>query len=349
MSELFRENILKKSGTLSEPILVPNNKRFVIFPIEHKDLFNLYETAEDSFWSARDIDLSGDVKTWTNVLTDNDRHFISHILAFFAASDGIVNENLASRFMKEVQIPEARMFYGFQIMIENVHSHVYSLLIDTYIKDPSERTKLFNAIDRVPCVKQKADWALKWIDSNESFAIRLVAFAIVEGLFFSGSFCAIFWLKKRGLSLPGLFFSNEYISRDEGLHLIFACVLFTKYIVNKPSRETVLAMILEAVEIERVFITESLKVSLIGMNSGLMIQYIECVADTILEMLGFEKHFMTKNPFDWMELISMQGKINFFEKRVGDYKKAHVLKSSSDSDQSLNPNKFSLDEDFWKK
>ncbi len=342
MSELFRDKILSKSGTLYEPLLAPNTKRFVLFPIEHKDMMDMYRKAFDSFWSAEEVDLGTDLKTWS-ALNENVRHFISHTLAFFAASDGIVNENLASRFMKEVQVPEARMFYGFQIMIENVHSHMYSLLINTYITDPQERNKLFNAIEEVPCVKEKANWALRWIDSNESFPIRVVAFAIVEGIFFSGSFCAIFWLRKRGIEMPGLIFSNELISRDEGLHLDFACLLLNHYITNRPSRETVLKMVLEAVEIERRFILESLKVSLIGMNANLMSQYIEYVADFVLNGMGYEKHFSTLNPFDWMELISLQGKSNFFEKRVGEYSRSHVLKTSSDK---ATPNVLVLDEDF---
>lgn len=347
MSDLFK-SVLKKSGTLTEPLLMPNPKRFVLFPIQHQDMMDMYKTAFDAFWGVEEIDFGGDVKTWNDTLNENERWFISMTLAFFAASDGIVNENLASRFMKEVQVPEARMFYGFQIMIENVHSHVYSMMIHTYISDPCKKAELFNAIDNFACVKEKARWALNWIDSSEDFAIRLVAFAIVEGIFFSGSFCAIFWLKKRGIAMHGLFFSNELISRDEGLHLDFACLLFTRYIVNKPSRETVLKMIMEAVDIERRFITESLKVSLIGMNSNLMIQYIEFVADVVLSRLGFERHYLTPNPFDWMELISLQGKTNFFEKRVPDYKRSNVLKVSTEGSGNIehNPNKFSLIEDF---
>jgi ribonucleoside-diphosphate reductase subunit M2 len=342
MSELFRDKVLKKSGTLTELLLRPNPKRFVLFPIQYPEMMLLYDKAVDSFWTVNEVDLAGDLKAWY-ALTPDERHFIGHVLAFFAASDGIVNENLATRFMKEVQIPEARMFYGFQIMIENVHSHMYSLLINTYISDPKERDVLFNAIDQLPCVKEKANWALRWIESDESFAIRLVAFAIVEGIFFSGSFCAIFWLRKRGIGMFGLIFSNELISRDEGLHLDFACLLLTLYIANKPSRETVLSMVLEAVEIERRFILESLKVSLIGMNSDLMSQYIEYVADFVLVKMGYEKHFQTPNPFDWMELISLQGKSNFFEKRVGEYSRSHVLKTSTDK---ATPNVFKLDEDF---
>jgi ribonucleotide reductase beta subunit family protein with ferritin-like domain len=349
MTELLRKAITNSSDTLSEPLLIPSNKRFVILPIQYEDMMAMYDTAFDCIWSAAEVDLGEDAKNWDK-LTKDEKHFISHVLAFFAASDGIVNENLANRFYDEVQVPEARMFYGFQIMIENVHSHVYSLLIDTYIKNPEEKDKLFNAIERVPCVKRKAEWALKWIESKEPFAVRLAAFSIVEGLFFSGSFCAIFWLRKRGIPLPGLIFSNELISRDEGLHCEFACLLFNTYIVRKPSHEVILSMIKEAVEIEREFITQALSVSLIGMNANLMIQYIEYVADKSLERLGFEPYYLTKNPFDWMELISLQGKTNFFEARVSAYKKSNILKTSSDSDSSssstTSSNKFSLMEDF---
>jgi len=321
---------------MSEVLLTPNKKRFVVLPIKYGEVWDFYKKAEASFWTAEEIDLSQDLTDWKK-LNDDERHFIKHVLAFFAASDGIVNENLSQRFMTEVQIPEARCFYGFQIAIENIHSETYSLLIDSYISNNEEKENLLNAIETVPCVKQKAEWALRWIDSPKSFAERLVAFAAVEGIFFSGSFCAIFWLKKRGL-MPGLTFSNELISRDEGLHRDFACLLFNM-LENKPSQETVHLIIKNAVEIEKEFITEALPVSLIGMNSNMMSQYIEYVADHLLVALGCKKLYNTPNPFDWMELISMQGKTNFFEKRVGDYQKAGVM---AEKEMSL----FSLTEDF---
>src|SRR6185295_2496611 len=310
-------------------------ERFVLFPIKHPKVWEMYKRHEASFWTAEEVDLQADLKDWT-LLSDGEKHFVKHVLAFFAASDGIVNENLAVNFMREVQIPEARCFYGFQIMIENIHSEMYSLLIDTYIKDAAERRYLFNAIDTVPCVKKKAEWALRWIN-NGSFAERLVAFAAVEGIFFSGSFCSIFWLKKRGL-MPGLTFSNELISRDEGLHCEFACQLYSM-LSNKLSQEAVYSIISDAVRIEKEFITEALPVKLIGMNADLMQQYIEFVADRWLSELGYPKMFNATNPFDFMEMISLQGKTNFFEKRVGDYQKAGVL-SSKESQQ------FSLEEDF---
>lgn len=302
-----------------EHILQENKDRFVMFPLKYHDIWDMYKTAQMSNWTAEEIDLQADLTDWDEKLNDDERHFIKMVLAFFAASDGIVNENLAENFLKEVQYPEAKSFYGFQIAIENVHSETYSLLIDTYIKDAAEKDRLFHAIDNYPSIKEKADWALKWI-SSDSFAERLVAFAAVEGIFFSGSFCSIFWLKKRGL-MPGLSFSNELISRDEGLHCRFACLLFTKYVKNKLSEERVKEIILSAVEIEKVFITESLPASLIGMNSVLMKQYIEYVADYWLVELGFSKHFNVINPFDFMDMISLQGKSNFFEKRVGEYQK----------------------------
>lgn len=302
-----------------EHILQENKDRFVMFPLKYHDIWDMYKTAQMSNWTAEEIDLQADLTDWDEKLNDDERHFIKMVLAFFAASDGIVNENLAENFLKEVQYPEAKSFYGFQIAIENVHSETYSLLIDTYIKDADEKDRLFHAIDNYPSIKEKADWALKWI-SSDSFAERLVAFAAVEGIFFSGSFCSIFWLKKRGL-MPGLSFSNELISRDEGLHCRFACLLFTKYVKNKLSEERVKEIILSAVEIEKVFITESLPASLIGMNSVLMKQYIEYVADYWLVELGFSKHFNVINPFDFMDMISLQGKSNFFEKRVGEYQK----------------------------
>ena len=321
----------------TEPILVANNNRFVLFPIQHDDIWSFYKKAEASFWTAEEIDLQADLVDWDTKLNDNERHFVKHVLAFFAASDGIVNENLAENFLSEVQYTEAKFFYGFQVAVENIHSETYSLLIDTYIKDKKDKEYLFNAIDTMDCVRIKADWALRWIDEG-SFAERLVAFAAVEGIFFSGSFCSIYWLKKRGL-MPGLSFSNELISRDEGLHCDFACLLYNNHIVNKLPQETVKKIILDAVAIEKDFILEALPVKLIGMNSDLMSQYIEFVADRLLLELGCEKAFEATNPFDFMEMISIQGKTNFFEKRVGEYQKAGVL--NNDADQT-----FTMDEDF---
>jgi ribonucleoside-diphosphate reductase beta chain len=320
-----------------EPILMENKNRFVLFPIQHDDIWQMYKKAEASFWTAEEIDLSADMRDWEK-LNDGERHFVSHILAFFAASDGIVNENLAENFLKELQLPEAKCFYGFQIMMENIHSETYSLLIDTYVKDPKEKDKLFHALDTVPCVAKKGEWALKWI-SSEDFVERLVAFAVIEGIFFSGSFCSIFWLKKRGL-MPGLSFSNQLISRDEGLHCDFACLLYTKYIKNKLSKERILEIVTDAVTIEKEFITEALPVDLIGMNAKLMKQYIEFVADFWLNELGYEKHYNTANPFDFMDLISLRGKTNFFENRVPEYQKSGVNSGSKDA------HKFSVDEDF---
>ena len=318
-----------------EPLLAENPNRFVLFPIQNPEVWEFYKKAEASFWTAEEIDLSQDQKDWNN-LNENEQHFIKHVLAFFAASDGIVNENLAVNFMQEVQLPEARCFYGFQIMMENIHSETYSLLIDTYIKDPKEKDYLFNALETVPAVQKKGEWALKWINS-EDFAERLVAFAAVEGIFFSGSFCSIFWLKKRGL-MPGLTFSNELISRDEGLHCDFACLLYS-YLENKLPEERVQSIIRDAVTIEQEFVTEALPVSLIGMNAKTMSQYIEFVADRLLVSLGCGKIYNTTNPFDFMEMISVQGKTNFFEKRVAEYQKAGVMSERTD-------NVFSLDEDF---
>ena len=326
------------NSQLEEPILKENKSRFVLFPIQHNDIWEYYKKAEASFWTAEEIDLSQDLKDWQN-LSDGERHFISHVLAFFAASDGIVNENLAENFVSEVQYTEAKFFYGFQIAIENIHSETYSLLIDTYIKDNKEKDRLFNAIETMPFVKKKADWALRWIDEG-SFAERLIAFAAVEGIFFSGSFCSIFWMKKRGL-MPGLSFSNELISRDEGLHCDFACLLYNNHLVNKLDPDKITAMIKDAVEIEEEFVTEALPVGLIGMNAELMCQYIEFVADRLLMELNCNKLYNASNPFDFMELISLQGKTNFFEKRVGEYKKAGV---SSNTDEDAP--KFSLNEDF---
>lgn len=309
--------------TQVEPILVKNNSRFVLFPIVHDDIWSFYKRAEASIWTAEEIDLSPDLVDWENKLTEDERFFIKHVLAFFAASDGIVNENLAEHFLAEVQYTEAKFFYGFQVMMENIHSETYSLLIDTYIQDTAEKAHLFNAIDTLDCVKKKADWALRWIDEG-SFAERLVAFAAVEGIFFSGSFCSIFWLKKRGL-MPGLSFSNELISRDEGLHCDFACLLYKDHLKGKLSKDAVKAIIMDAVAIEKEFVTDAIPVRLIGMNSDLMGQYIEFVADRLLNELGNEKVYNTPNPFDFMDMISIQGKTNFFEKRVGEYQKSGVL------------------------
>lgn len=317
-----------------EHILQENKDRFVMFPLKYHDIWEMYKTAEHSFWTAEEIDLAQDLTDWNEKLNDSEKHFIKMVLAFFAASDGIVNENLAENFLKEVQYPEAKSFYGFQIAMENVHSETYSLLIDTYIKDSAEKDRLFHAIDNFPSIKEKADWALKWI-ASESFDERLIAFAAVEGIFFSGSFCSIFWLKKRGL-MPGLSFSNELISRDEGLHCQFACLLHNRYIKDKVSEERIKEIICSAVDIERTFITESLPVSLIGMNSKLMEQYIEFTADFWLQALGCQKVYNVENPFDFMDMISLQGKTNFFEKRVAEYQKV--------SDKAIDFDK--LDDDF---
>merc|ERR1711992_222789 len=322
----------------NEPLLKENPQRFVILPIQYDDIWRMYKKAQASFWTAEEVDLEKDLKDWNEKLKDDERYFISHVLAFFAASDGIVNENLVERFMQEVQIPEARCFYGFQIAIENIHSEMYSLLIDTYIKDRQERNKLFNAIETVPAVGKKAKWALNWINAgNASYAERIIAYASVEGIFFSGSFAAIFWLKKRGL-MPGLTFSNELISRDEGLHTDFACLMF-HHLKNKPSEERIVEIISEAVEIEIEFLTDALPVKLIGMNCDLMSIYIKFVADRLLSELSCQKIYNVENPFDFMENISLDGKTNFFEKRVGDYQKAGVMSTREE-------NKFTLDADF---
>ena len=321
--------VVRRNGTSSgrtkkkeEPLLAHNPSRFVIFPIEHGKVWEMYKKAEGSFWTAEELDLSKDRPHW-EALNDNERHFIKHVLAFFAASDGIVNENLAMNFMKEVQWPEARCFYGFQIAMENIHSEVYSLLIDTYVKDAVEKHHLFNAIETVPCVKKKADWAIHWMESEDAdFASRLMAFAAVEGIFFSGAFCAIFWMKERGL-MPGLTTSNEFISRDEGLHCEFACLLYS-FLEHKLSKTKAHAMIREAVRCEKEFITEALPCSLIGMNAKMMKQYIEFVADRLLVQLGYPKIWNAANPFPFMERICLEGKDNFFEKRVSNYSKAGV-------------------------
>ena len=338
-SQTSLEDVLPaNTNDANEPLLQDNKDRFVIFPIQHNDIWSFYKKHEASFWTAEEIDLGADMVDWTTKLNDDERYFIKHVLAFFAASDGIVNENLAENFLHEVQYTEARFFYGFQIAIENIHSETYSLLIDTYIKDPAEKHKLLHAIDTVDCVKKKADWALRWIDKG-GFAERLVAFAAVEGIFFSGSFCSIFWLKKRGL-MPGLTFSNELISRDEGLHCDFACLLYTKHLQQRLSKKTVEHIIMDAVEIEKEFVTDALPVNLIGMNAKLMQQYIEFVADRLLMELGNEKVYNATNPFDFMEMISLQGKTNFFEKRVAEYQKAGVM------NQRKEENTFTLDADF---
>lgn len=305
------------SSPQKEVLLTENPNRFVMFPLSDQDIWKMYKKMMDCFWRAEEIDFSKDLVDW-NKLKETEKHFIKMVLAFFAASDGIVLENLGQRFLSEVQLPEARATYGFQLMMENIHSETYSLLIDTYIKDKDEQTKLFRAIDNFPCIKKKADWAIKWIqDNRSSFATRLVAFACVEGIFFSGSFCSIYWLKKRGL-MPGLTFSNELISRDEGMHTEFAVLLFNK-LSRKPKKGKVVELIKEAVEIEKEFILEALPCKLIGMNSKLMSQYIEFVADRLSQQLGYGKIFNSSNPFDFMEMISLEGKTNFFEKRVGDY------------------------------
>ena len=318
---------------MEEPLLRDNPQRFTIFPIMYPPIWSMYKKAQASFWTVEEVDLSKD--DWDG-LKDNEKHFIAHVLAFFAASDGIVNENLVQKFSQEIQIPEARCFYGFQIAIENVHSEMYSLLIDTYIKDPDQKHQLFNAIETLPYVKKKAQWALSWI-AHQPFGERLVAFAAVEGIFFSGSFAAIFWLKKRGL-MPGLTFSNELICRDEGLHCDFACLMF-RYLQQKPAPKRIAHIITEAVTIEQEFLTEALPVALIGMNRFLMGRYIEFVADHLLVELDCPKAYHVKNPFDFMDFISLEGKTNFFEKKVGEYQKCGVMGDPKDRI-------FTLDKDF---
>ena len=325
-----------------QPLLQEQPNRFVVFPInkEHEETWRFYKKAEASFWTAEEIDLSQDLKHWEG-LNDGEKHFIKHVLAFFAASDGIVNQNLLENFAFEVQPQEVRFFYGFQIAIENVHSEVYSLLIETYVKDSAEKNALFNAMHTIPCIQKKANWALQWI-SKGSFPQRLVAFAVVEGIFFSGSFCALFWLKKRGI-MPGLTFSNELIARDEGLHTDFACHLYNNHILYKLPKETIKQVVTQGVDIEIEFVTDALPVKLIGMNADLMAQYIKFVADRLLVELHCEKVYNVSNPFDFMDMISLQGKTNFFEKRVAEYQKAGVMKDKSTSN---NDHKFSLEEDF---
>jgi len=325
------------TANISEPILAENPDRFVLFPIKYGTIWDWYKKSVASFWTVEEVDLTQDINDWENKLTDNDRKFVKHVLAFFAASDGIVNENLVLNFMREVQIPEARCFYGFQVAIENIHAEMYSLLIDTYIKDPKEKDFLFNALQNLECVSKKGNWALRWIENAPSFAHRLIAFAAVEGIFFSGSFCSIYWLKKRGL-MPGLTFSNELISRDEGMHCDFACLLYSM-LEHKLDPAEVHAIITEAVEYEKEFVTDALPVSLIGMNAEMMGQYIEFVADRLLMSLGCEKAYGTANPFSWMDMISIQGKTNFFEKRVGDYAKAGLMTKREEQ-------VFSMEADF---
>jgi len=321
-----------------EPILQENKDRFVIFPIKHQDIWEWYKKQEACIWTAEEIDLHTDLNDWNNKLNADEKYFIKHILAFFAASDGIVNENLAENFVSEVQYPEAKFFYGFQLMMENIHSETYSLLIDTYVKDEAEKHQLFHAIETFPAIKEKAEWALKWIKSP-SFAERLIAFAAVEGIFFSGSFCSIFWLKKRGL-MPGLTFSNELISRDEGMHCDFAVHLHNHHLVNKVPKARITEILTNALDIERKFITESLPASLIGMNATLMTQYLEFVTDRLLVELGCDRVYNSSNPFDFMDMISLQGKTNFFEKRVAEYQKAGVMNTDTEA------NKISFDADF---
>ena len=335
------ENEIDLSMEHIEPMLQENMNRFVLFPIQHTEIWEMYKLHAAAFWTAEEIDLAEDAKDWKK-LNDNEKHFLKHVLAFFAASDGIVNENLVTNFADEVQWPEARCFYGFQIMMENIHAETYSLLIDAYIEDPNEKAHLFDALETVPSVKKKGSWALKWLSRKKgTFAQRLVAFAAVEGIFFSGSFCAIFWLKKRGL-MPGLTFSNELISRDEGLHCDFACLLHNQ-LIRGAGENVIHRIISEAVEIECEFVTSALPVELIGMNAGLMRQYIEFVADRLLVSLGASKLYDVTNPFPWMEMISMQGKTNFFEKRVGEYQKSGVKDGASLGSVQQ---RFSVDEDF---
>jgi len=333
VSAKFRE--LEKS----DPLLKENANRWVLFPIQYPALFEMYKKHEASFWTAEEIDLAQDAKDW-DTLSEKEQHFVKHVLAFFAASDGIVLENLSARFSCEIQVPEARAFYGFQIAMENIHSETYSLLIEQYIRDPVEKDKVLHAIHTMPAVREKAQWAVQWMNGENSFAERIVAFAAVEGILFSGSFCAIYWLKKRGL-MPGLTFSNELISRDEGLHAEFACLVYGM-LQNKLPDDVVHNLVRGAVAAERLFICEALPCDLIGMNSEMMTKYIEFVADRLLTSLGHPKIFESQNPFDWMELISLQGKTNFFEKRVGEYQKAGVLAAAGGETTQG----FSLDADF---
>lgn len=338
ISEMTTNQYQHAESEKEEFLLKENKDRFTLFPIKHTDIWKAYKKAEASFWTAEEMDLSKDPNDWER-LTENEQYFIKHILAFFAGSDGIVNENLVQNFADEVQVPEARCFYGFQIAIENIHSEVYSILIDKFITNNDEKRNLFSAIHTIPCIKKKAQWALNWFDrTKNSFAERLVAFATVEGIFFSGSFCAIYWLKKRGV-MPGLTFSNELISRDEGMHTDFAVLLYSK-LTNKLSRDTVYDIIGDAVRIEKEFINEAIPCALIGMNSDLMSQYIEFVADRLITQLGYPKLYNTENPFDFMQLISIENKINFFEKRVGEYSLSNVNVDGEKEDQ------ITFNEDF---
>lgn len=324
-----------KEHDTTEMLLQKNKSRYVLFPIVHHDIFEMYKKAESTFWRADEIDLAKDMSDWEQ-LNENEKKFIKNVIGFFAGSDGIVMENLAQRFLKEIEIPEIRNFYSYQIYNEAVHSLTYSLLIDTYVRDKEEKNKILNSIQTIPCVSQKAQWAQQWIENNEvSFATRLVGFAIVEGIFFSGSFCAIYWLKKRGL-MPGLTFSNELISKDEGLHCEFATLLYSK-IQNRIPQEQIHYMICGAVDIEKEFVCDSIPVRLLGMNADSMCQYIEFVADRLLAQLGYEKFYRVENPFDWMELISLRPKSNFFEVRVGEYVKSNVNEKSE---------QFELSDDF---
>jgi ribonucleotide reductase beta subunit family protein with ferritin-like domain len=333
----IKENMERLIITDKEPLLTETKNRYVLYPIKNTDIWSMYKTALSSFWIIEEVDLSKDITDWENKLNENERFFIKHVLAFFAGSDGIVGRNLGARFYDEIMIPEAKAFYGFQIAIENIHNEMYSLMIDTYIKDTTEKNSLFNALEEVPCVKRKGDWAIKWIEDKESsFAKRLMAFAIIEGVFFSGSFCSIFWLKQRNL-MEGLCKSNEFISRDESLHTEFAILLYSK-IVNKLSEEDVYNMMKEAVDIEIEFITESIPCNMLGMNSILMTEYIKYVADRLLVQLGYNKLYNTKNPFDFMQNIGMENKTNFFESRLSEYSKANVGKTET--------RVFTLDSDF---
>lgn len=337
-----KQALLPKSIDNDEPILNEQRNRFVLFPISNQEIWAMYKKHVASFWTAEEIDLHDDHKYWAK-LTEKEKHFIKYVLAFFAASDGIVLENLTKNFIIDVKLPEARCFYAFQAAMENIHSETYSLLIDTYIKDEKEKHLLFNAMDNIECIKDKADWAIRWMNYEAPFVQRLVAFACVEGIFFSGSFCAIFWLKKRGM-MPGLTFSNELISRDEGLHTDFACLLY-RQCINKLTNDMIHNIIKEAVKCEKSFIIDSIPVNLIGMNSSLMSNYIEFVADRLCHALGHSKIYNTSNPFEWMELISLQGKTNFFERRVGEYAKANVA-IDEQNNENKNENAFTLDADF---